>query len=515
MPEDAGLLNSCWRQCGREVKRDSGRRRGFPHSVLTRGACVCPWQLCGTWVWILISATSVSFPLLQGWVMYVSLSSCLISLLLLISYLFGFHKNSENWKVLVRRGWDSDRCWQQQCGCKTTVAGDGLAGQLPALLQPTRLFSFFLDWKCRGKLCYAAGAVWAQGRVWHGTGVWFQPLSGRVCCLSTRTCTGWTSSSGRIRKGQSRAGFDPCCSFALQDSLYHGATAILYMSAAVLQANATIRSELGPNSPLYYQLNSAASVSQSRKPQAGWSTCSSPWGDVRANIKATAEPPQAQQCHTGQSFTSSSLASCSQRGLLRVQQLMDSLVWQPPGKCGGLCLFFEAGESSRLGSFPRSRALRGDGVRLSQLTPAFALLPLMQFFAFITTFLYILHAFSIYYQWAWQCQLCLCRTRAFPAWGMQLSYTMVSWPRPCHPPCGDGGCFFTSLKEGFLYSCAVSVCLWGHCVPCLWATQGEGLGAGSNVLPNIDNQRHENKRKLLFLQQIISFLILFSYLWFS
>ncbi|XP_075269762.1 nephrocystin-1 isoform X2 [Opisthocomus hoazin] len=44
-----------------------------------------------------------------------------------------------------------------------------------------------------------------------------------------------------------------------KDSLYHGATSILYMSAAVLQANATIRSESGPNSPLYYQLNSAAS----------------------------------------------------------------------------------------------------------------------------------------------------------------------------------------------------------------------------------------------------------------
>ncbi|XP_062427647.1 MAL-like protein isoform X3 [Rhea pennata] len=102
-----------------------------------------PEIVCGAWVWILIAATSVSFPLLQGWVMYVSLTSCLLSLLLLLSYLFGFHRNNENWRVL--------------------------------------------------------------------------------------------------------------------DSLYHGATAILYMSAAVLQANATIHSESGPNSPLYYQLNSAAS----------------------------------------------------------------------------------------------------------------------------------------------------------------------------------------------------------------------------------------------------------------
>ncbi|XP_013815858.1 MAL-like protein [Apteryx mantelli] len=102
-----------------------------------------PEIVCGAWVWILVAATSVSFPLLQGWVMYVSLTSCLLSLLLLLSYLFGFHRNSENWRVL--------------------------------------------------------------------------------------------------------------------DSLYHGATAILYMSAAVLQANATILSESGPKSPLYYQLNSAAS----------------------------------------------------------------------------------------------------------------------------------------------------------------------------------------------------------------------------------------------------------------
>uniref|UniRef100_A0A8B9VW79 Mal, T cell differentiation protein like n=1 Tax=Anas zonorhyncha TaxID=75864 RepID=A0A8B9VW79_9AVES len=100
--------------------------------------------LCGTWVWILVAATSVSLPLQQGWVMYVSITSCLISLLLLLSYIFGFHRNSNNWKVL--------------------------------------------------------------------------------------------------------------------DSLYHGATAILYMSAAVLQANATIASEFENGFPLYYyQLNCAAS----------------------------------------------------------------------------------------------------------------------------------------------------------------------------------------------------------------------------------------------------------------
>ncbi|NXW89502.1 MALL protein, partial [Alopecoenas beccarii] len=110
-------------------------------------ALILPEIVCGMWVWILIAGTSVAAPLLQGWVMYVSISSWIISQLLLLSYLTGFHKNSENWKVL--------------------------------------------------------------------------------------------------------------------DSLYHGATAILYMSAAVLQANATIISEPGysessRSSPLHYQLNSAA-----------------------------------------------------------------------------------------------------------------------------------------------------------------------------------------------------------------------------------------------------------------
>lgn len=110
----------------------------IPHSSK---APVCPWQLCGTWVWILVAATSVSLPLLQGWVMYVSLTSCLISLLLLLSYLLGFHRNSENWKVLVRRGWNTGRCWQQQCGHRTTLAGD-----------PPTFSPFALTGKSRGAL---------------------------------------------------------------------------------------------------------------------------------------------------------------------------------------------------------------------------------------------------------------------------------------------------------------------------------------------------------------------------
>ncbi|XP_066467956.1 MAL-like protein [Tiliqua scincoides] len=108
-------------------------------------ALILPELFFGCWVWILVAATTVYFPLLQGWVMYVSISSFVISLLLLLSYLFGFHKNFESWRIL--------------------------------------------------------------------------------------------------------------------DSLYHGATGIFYLSAAVLQANATIRSETevpAEHIPRYYQLNAAA-----------------------------------------------------------------------------------------------------------------------------------------------------------------------------------------------------------------------------------------------------------------
>ncbi|ETE60403.1 MAL-like protein [Ophiophagus hannah] len=108
-------------------------------------ALILPELIFGCWVWILVAATTVYFPLLQGWVMYVSISSFVFSFLFLLSYLFGFHKRFESWRIL--------------------------------------------------------------------------------------------------------------------DSLYHGATGIFYLSAAVLQANATILSEtavLPQYIPRYYQLNVAA-----------------------------------------------------------------------------------------------------------------------------------------------------------------------------------------------------------------------------------------------------------------
>nr|XP_044627742.1 MAL-like protein [Equus asinus] len=54
----------------------------------------------GCWVWILVAATQVAHPLLQGWVMDLSLTSFLTSLMLLLSYLLGFYRNSEPWIIL-------------------------------------------------------------------------------------------------------------------------------------------------------------------------------------------------------------------------------------------------------------------------------------------------------------------------------------------------------------------------------------------------------------------------------
>ncbi|XP_036174405.1 MAL-like protein isoform X2 [Myotis myotis] len=59
-----------------------------------------PELVFGFWVWVLVAATHVANPLLQGWVLYVSLTSFLISLMFLLSYLFGFYKRYESWRVL-------------------------------------------------------------------------------------------------------------------------------------------------------------------------------------------------------------------------------------------------------------------------------------------------------------------------------------------------------------------------------------------------------------------------------
>ncbi|XP_037383741.1 MAL-like protein isoform X2 [Talpa occidentalis] len=64
-------------------------------------AFILPEVVCGFWVWILVASTQVQYPLLQGWVMYVSLTSFLISLVFLLSYLLGFYKRFDSWTILA------------------------------------------------------------------------------------------------------------------------------------------------------------------------------------------------------------------------------------------------------------------------------------------------------------------------------------------------------------------------------------------------------------------------------
>lgn len=61
---------------------------------------------------------------------------------------------------------------------------------------------------------------------------------------------------------------DVACALPFQDSLYHGTTGILYTSAAVLQAHATIVSET--ENLKNYSINTAASVGAGPSPE--------PWG---------------------------------------------------------------------------------------------------------------------------------------------------------------------------------------------------------------------------------------------
>ncbi|XP_002709602.1 MAL-like protein [Oryctolagus cuniculus] len=73
---------------------------GFALFLTIPFAFFLPELIFGFWVWILVAATQVANPLLQGWVMYVSLTSFLISLMFLLSYIFGFYKKFQSWRVL-------------------------------------------------------------------------------------------------------------------------------------------------------------------------------------------------------------------------------------------------------------------------------------------------------------------------------------------------------------------------------------------------------------------------------
>ncbi|XP_033011675.1 protein MAL2 [Lacerta agilis] len=56
------------------------------------GAFICLEILFGALVWILVSATHVPLPLLQGWVMFVSVTACFTSISFLCVFLFSYRE---------------------------------------------------------------------------------------------------------------------------------------------------------------------------------------------------------------------------------------------------------------------------------------------------------------------------------------------------------------------------------------------------------------------------------------
>ncbi|XP_054994197.1 protein MAL2-like [Sorex araneus] len=64
------------------------------------GAFMCLEILFGGLVWILVASSRVPLPLLQGWVMFVSVTAFVFSLLFLGVFLSGMTKTDANWKFL-------------------------------------------------------------------------------------------------------------------------------------------------------------------------------------------------------------------------------------------------------------------------------------------------------------------------------------------------------------------------------------------------------------------------------
>ncbi|XP_042320623.1 protein MAL2 [Sceloporus undulatus] len=65
------------------------------------GAFICLEILFGAIVWILVAATKVPLPLLQGWVMFVSVTACFSSIAFLCVFLFSYRERiSIDWNRL-------------------------------------------------------------------------------------------------------------------------------------------------------------------------------------------------------------------------------------------------------------------------------------------------------------------------------------------------------------------------------------------------------------------------------
>ncbi|CAM2106980.1 protein MAL2 isoform X2 [Lepidochelys kempii] len=65
------------------------------------GVFICLEILFGALVWILVAASRVPLPLLQGWVMFVSVTACFLSILFLGVFLFSYtHRVAVDWNQM-------------------------------------------------------------------------------------------------------------------------------------------------------------------------------------------------------------------------------------------------------------------------------------------------------------------------------------------------------------------------------------------------------------------------------
>ncbi|KFP23944.1 Myelin and lymphocyte protein, partial [Colius striatus] len=60
-----------------------------------------PEIIFGGLVWILVASSRVPTPILQGWVMFVSVFCFVMSITLLFLYICGVHGGSSSWIILV------------------------------------------------------------------------------------------------------------------------------------------------------------------------------------------------------------------------------------------------------------------------------------------------------------------------------------------------------------------------------------------------------------------------------
>ncbi|NWU24827.1 MAL protein, partial [Dyaphorophyia castanea] len=93
-------------------------------------------QIFGGLVWILVASSKVEFPMLQGWVMFVSVFCFVMSVSLLCLYFCGAHGGGSSCWVTLVRAWDKPQGLpcpavprRAGCCCCTPNCGLGVAAR--------------------------------------------------------------------------------------------------------------------------------------------------------------------------------------------------------------------------------------------------------------------------------------------------------------------------------------------------------------------------------------------------